>query len=638
MMTRPFSFARTLALDAPWPIGSRWLVGLAGWALLAAGPVHAQPAGSSASRDGQVARLQVTSSTPVENAAMPIVAYVNGHEVTREELAQECLRHYGKEILEAMVNKHLIVQQCKRQNISITSKEVDEEIDRMARRFGLSVDQWLKMLQSERGIKPAQYHNDIVWSLLALRKLAGERLVVSEDDVRREFEAQFGDAVQARIIVANDLRDAQQLRAEALASPDKFGRLAKEHSVDFNSASANGRVQPIHKHMGDPQVEQAAFAMKDGEISEVIRVGKQFVILQRESLIPARKADYGLLKGKLKELVNDRRMHVVATEVFRELQANARIENIYNDPVKREQMPGVAALINAHPITIHELAEETIQRHGEEVLEGTINRRLIEQGCQRAGITITDRDLDEEIVRAASTLLPPKKDGTPDVETWIKRNTEQQGISVELYRRDSVWPSVALRRMVKGKVQVTDEDLQKAYEANYGPRVRCKAIILGNHRQAQHVWEMARENTSHGEKPPTPEFFGELAAQFSIEGSSRALQGDVPPIKKNGGQPILEQQAFALRPGELSSIIQSGDKYVILLSEGFTEPVKVDFGSVRGLLVEDLYEKKLRLEMAQRFQELQDEATIDNLLAGTSTRPANRSAGGKLPPGVPQIR
>jgi hypothetical protein len=41
MMTRPFSFARTLALDAPWPIGSRWLVGLAGWALLAAGPVHA---------------------------------------------------------------------------------------------------------------------------------------------------------------------------------------------------------------------------------------------------------------------------------------------------------------------------------------------------------------------------------------------------------------------------------------------------------------------------------------------------------------------------------------------------------------------------------------------------------------------
>ena len=174
---------------------------------------------------------------------------------------------------------------------------------------------------------------------------------------------------------------------------------------------------------------------------------------------------------------------------------------------------------------------------------GTINRRLIEQACKKANLVVTDREMDEEVARAAENSLPPKKDGSPDVEGWLKAVTQKQGISVELYRRDSVWPSVALRKMVVNRVEVSNEDLQKGFEANYGPRVRCRAIVLGNARQAQRVWELARQN-------PTVEYFGELATQYSIEASSRALQGEVPPIKKNGGQPILEKEAFAMKPGE----------------------------------------------------------------------------------------
>jgi hypothetical protein len=327
-------------------------------------------------------------------------------------------------------------------------------------------------------------------------------------------------------------------------------------------------------------------------------------------------------------LLREHKLRSVAGGYFLQLQKNAQIENVYNDPARRQQLPGVAALVNGQQITIRELAEQCIERHGEVVLEGTVNRRLIEQACKKANLVVSDREMDEEITRAAESSLPPKKDGSPDVEGWLKAVTQKQGISVDLYRRDSVWPSVALRKMVIGRVEVTQEDLQKGFEANYGPRMRCRAIVLGNARQAQKVWELARQN-------PTVEDFGRLATEYSIEASSRALQGEVPPIKKNGGQPILEKEAFALKPGELSGIIQAGDKFVILYCEGQTDPVKIDFGSVRDLLFADIHEKKLRLAMAQRFEQLQDEASVDNLLAGTSRSP-NRAMGVRMPPGVPQ--
>jgi len=247
----------------------------------------------------------------------------------------------------------------------------------------------------------------------------------------------------------------------------------------------------------------------------------------------------------------------------------------------------------------------------------------------KAKVTVTDADLDAEIARAAAATLKLKADGSPDVEHWLKMITEQQRISVEVYRHDSVWPTVALKKLVGNTAQVTEDDLQRGYEANYGPRVRCRAIVLNNPRMAQRVWEMARRDL-------TPENFGRLAAQFSIEPGSRANEGEVPPIKRWGGQPVLEREAFSLKPGELSSIIQADDKYVILLCEGFTEPIGVDMASVRNLLVEDIREKKLRLAMANYFDELKENATIDNFLAGTSHSP-KRKGQPRFPPGTPLV-
>ncbi len=82
-----------------------------------------------------------------------VVATVNGEQITQTDLAAECMRHYGGDVLETMVNKFLITSECKKRNVVVTEQEVKTEIDRMAERFGVPTDKWLELLETERHIK-----------------------------------------------------------------------------------------------------------------------------------------------------------------------------------------------------------------------------------------------------------------------------------------------------------------------------------------------------------------------------------------------------------------------------------------------------------------------------------------------------
>ena len=572
----------------------------------------AKPAPASQPKGGAAtdrANGQDTSTRP------QIVAVVNREEISRNDLAGQCLRHYGDEVLGALVNKQMVLQACKAGNVVITRADVHAEINRLAKQFKLPPDRLLSLLEEERGISAAQYANDIIWPMLALRRLAASELEVTQAELQAAHETKYGPAVKVRLIVCDNGKTAAEVHTRALAAPQEFGRLAKQHSVDPNSAAASGLVQPIRKHMGDKKIEQVAFRMKPGDISPVVQVGPQFAILKCEEQVAPRNVPLETVAATLEEEIRANKEREAANAIFKKIQENTVIETIFNDPVKSKQMPGVAAVVNGHKITVRELGEQCIERHGVSVLDGVITRRLVEQAAKKAKIVVTQADIDQEITRAAEAFGQMQgTEGKPDVQGWLEKVTQEQGVSIETYIHEAVWPSVALKKLVGEKVQITDEDLKKGYEANYGPRVRCLAIVLNNQRRAQEVWEMARDNS-------TAQFFGDLAEQYSIEASSRSLRGEVPPVQRHGGQPLLEKEAFALKPGELSGVVQVDDKFVILRCEGFTKPTQVSMAEVKDLLYQDLHEKKQRLAMAAEVDRLEQTASVDNYLAGTVQSP-----------------
>jgi parvulin-like peptidyl-prolyl isomerase len=573
---------------------------------------------------------QPTASPAVPPGAKP-VAIVNGTEITADQLAAECLGRHGTVVLETLVNRRIIEQACQRQGITVTPQDVSAEIDAMARRFSVPRDKWLEMIQQERGISPKQYADDIVWPMLALRALARGAVEPSSEELRQAFENRFGPAVKARIIACRTRQDAETMRAKAVLAPDEFGALARQHSVDVGSASANGWVEPIRMHSGDPAFDRAAFSLPEGAISEVVQVGDQFIVIKCEGRLPAmgsqgddtRGTFEDEVKPRLAEELREKKSRQASSEVFKKLQDASRVENVMNDPAKAAGQPGVAALVNGQPVMIEEVKAVCLDRHGREVVEVLVTRTLVEQALKKHQQTVTRADLDAEIARAAGQMGFTRADGTPDTAAWLDRVTREEKVPMRHYLEDVVWPTVALKRLV-GSVPVSQEDLDRAFAATFGPRAKCRIIVLDSQRRAQEVWQLARKN-------PTPEHIGALAETYSVDPTTRTLRGEVPPIQRWGGQPTLEREAFALKPGELSGVVQVADRFMVIFCEGFTEPAKVTFAEVRDELYDDILEKKQRIEMARHFTHLRESATIDNFLAGTSQSPtqaAQRAAGG----------
>lgn len=561
-----------------------------------------------------------------------IVAVVNADPITADHLADETVRRYGKDILDNMINRHLILQACIKAGVEVTQADVSAEIHRIAAKFNLPTDQYLRLLQDERDISPSQYANEVIWPMMALRLLVADRLEVTDEDFNRAYLARYGEAVKCRMIMVSDPQLAKSLQAQAAAAPDQFGALAKQHSQDEGSASVRGLIPPIRRYTGNTEIEEVAFSLAENQVSEVLPMGDQWIILQAVKRMPASAPSpqaMPAVREQIVDAIRDEKVRDAAAQYFQELQTQARVVKILGDEEAMKQNPGVAAIINDQKVTIAQVAAEAVKRHGSIVLDGEINRKLLTQALQKAGKQITQADLDAEVSRAAVAYGFMNADGTANTEGWIKSVLAEGVASRDLYYRDSVWPSVALAKLVEGSVNVTEEDVQQGFESNYGRRAEILAIVLSDQRTAQKVWDLARGN-------PTEEFFGSLAEQYSVEPVSQSNFGKVPPLRKHGGQPALEKEAFGLKPGELSGIVATGDKYVILKCQGFTEPLVTKPEDVRDELIASIQEKKNRMAMAKMFDDLKENSQIDNFLElakKTVPAPVAPAAGGN--PGAP---
>jgi parvulin-like peptidyl-prolyl isomerase len=565
-----------------------------------------QPAKTAAQKDAAAPRAAQTTHD--------VMAVVNGQDIKRDALGTACVERFGKDVLEGLVNKRLIMHYCRNRNIEVTDADVDAEVDHVAKRLKIGRDQFLQLIERERGITAEQYKRDIVWPMLALRKCAADQLAISDAQLTEAYEAQYGPAVKCRLMIVGDRKLAEQLHRQLTDRPDDFARIAMQNSVDVNSASIGGLIQPIRHHLGDPNIEREVFAMDDGKISSIIPVGEQFAILKCEGKLPARNVPIESVREELSEQLREGKLREVAAKLFKELQDAATVQNVWNDPQLRARMPGVVATINGEQIPYSELAEECLMRYGRQVLDVEISHLLLQQALAKGKLTVTEQDLNEEISHAAQLSGVVDKEGKPDIDKWLQTATQDQGVSKDQYIRDSVWPSAALKKLTGSTIEVTPADIDKGFAANYSERVRCRAIVLPNMRKAQEVWAKARQNTSM-------DYFADLAAENSIEPSSKSLRGEVPPIRKFGGQPQLEDVAFGLKQGELSGIIQLADKFVILKCEGRTQPVEVNPKEVHDILYQDIFEKKLRMAMSDKFDDIRAKARIDNFLAGTSQSP-----------------
>jgi hypothetical protein len=80
--------------------------------------------------------------------------------------------------------------------------------------------------------------------------------------------------------------------------------LAGKYSVETVSRTNFGKVPAIRRHSGQPTLEKAAFDLKPGEISGVVALNDQYVVLYKQGETNPLVKDFEAVRSELeKELL-----------------------------------------------------------------------------------------------------------------------------------------------------------------------------------------------------------------------------------------------------------------------------------------------------------------------------------------------
>lgn len=281
------------------------------------------------------------------------VGRVNGQSISYEELARECIERHGSEVLKNVINRLMIQQACSEAGVNVSDAEVEQEIVQISKKFGLPVNQWETMLHAERGLTPLQYRRDVIWPMLALKKLAGEEVSITREMLQEAYADNYGPRAKVRMMVLSNTRHAQEIWDKVKAAPDEFEDYARDYSVEPNSKALGGTVPPIRRFSGaHAEIRKAAFRMKTpGEISGIIQVAQdQYVILKFEGTTEPVAHDPKDVQGTLHEELREREVQVMVGNMFKKIENGARIDNYLTGETKSPVEQTSAASVSAKDV------------------------------------------------------------------------------------------------------------------------------------------------------------------------------------------------------------------------------------------------------------------------------------------------
>jgi parvulin-like peptidyl-prolyl isomerase len=549
----------------------------------------------------------------VSDYAQRVVAYVYESEpITREQLGDYLIDRHGDK-LELLVHRRIIDDACRHYNVEVTSGEIESALAEELQGFAIDQKTFVNTLLARYHKNLYEWKEDVIRPRLQLTKLCRSRVQVSEEDIRKAFEAAYGEKAECQIILwpksergkADALADYSRLRD----NPEAFEQKAKAQPKAELAATA-GKVRPFGRYvMGDENFDRIVFRLQPNEVSEVIDTGDGPVVVKCLRRYPA---DTSIsLESVREKLVKE----IADKKVAREMQTAFTVLKKQADPrmfLKKKLKDGdpdglppgdggprarqaVVVYNGQTPITREEFGEFLIARYGTEQVEFLVNRRIIDKECQARGISLTPAEIE------AGLKDDLKKLGNIDLKTFEKDFLGPYNKNLYEWREDVIRARLLLAKMCRDRVQVKDEDLKTAYDTEFGEKLECRMILWPADQTKFALME-------YGQLRDNPTAFDEKAKHQAS--STLAAQGGKVVFGRHGlGNEDAEQEAFKLHPGEMTTLIGTPEGNIVLKLEKRIPPNKdVTLDSVRDRLTREVFERKVQLEMQTAFKDLRAKA------------------------------
>ena len=300
--------------------------------------------GQAANAPGQPGAAPAAPSKPADTSKMPaVVANVNGKEIKKDDLvkqaeamrAQVAMASQGREIpaldeafykkvLDGMVAQELLLQDARRQGVTVSDEELKPQMAALRGRFP-SQAEYDKAL-SQQGLTEKQL-TEKLRDEAVLQKYVGTKVfnqVAVTDQAAREFYDQNQDKMQRpeRVHARHILIKVEPGAAEAdkQKAKDKaegllkeiqggadFAKLAAENSDDPGSKARGGDLSWFSRGQMVPPFDKAVFALaKPNDLSGVVETQFGYHIIQLLEKEAASAVPFEEAKPRIDQMLKQR--------------------------------------------------------------------------------------------------------------------------------------------------------------------------------------------------------------------------------------------------------------------------------------------------------------------------------------------
>ena len=277
-----------------------------------------------------------------------VVAIVGGEKITKGELMEALWNWSAPQVLEECINSKIIMQAAKKEGLTVTQEEIDARIaEIMARQIqpGDSLEAALQRNKATRARFDSQLKGQI-----ALEKIIEKQTKLTDAD--------YSEFIKARHIFIRiglddpnaSAEEREKAEAEAKANTEKilaeiragksFEQAAKEYSQDLRTKDTGGKLEWFRRYEMPPQLSDAAFKLKAGEISEPVQTQQGYHLVKIDKLGKDASPNE---KAEIKKRILSQRMGMELGKVFNEAKNNTKVENFLApqlpDPNRAEMMP-----------------------------------------------------------------------------------------------------------------------------------------------------------------------------------------------------------------------------------------------------------------------------------------------------------
>jgi len=323
---------------------------------------------------------------PTETAADSVAVTVNGVNINESQIEAQLKPQLAKvgaqlppafveqyknqlrgQVLEGMIVEQLLDGKVKENNIIVTEEEVVGHLEKTAAQQNLSLNDITEMMEARgQSFDEAKQRikKGMAYQKLMDTQWAG-KINVTEDDARKyysENKTKFETPEQVRashILIKprttdpnadpNQAKVTAKAKAQDLLKQIKdgadFAELAKTNS-DCPSSKPGGDLDFFGRGQMVPAFERAVFALKPGQVSDVVETNFGYHIIKLTDHKDANTIPFEQAKDDIVKLLTQTKQADLAEEYITSLKANA---NIVYPPGKEPNAPAAGPATTASP-------------------------------------------------------------------------------------------------------------------------------------------------------------------------------------------------------------------------------------------------------------------------------------------------